>query len=302
MKHLKYILTMCSFLLMAIACTNSDEPTTEDAADNWVISRSTGSGDIRMVGTPKKGHGTAFDKTLSFDGNNRGTWSGGVPAWNVNEVFDLYAISPVDKPENDIVDARIAYQMQFWSDRVRSNDPQKENRPTEFALKHLHGQLKVHIDIHELDTEEHLPLEVKIRLYTKGRINYPNEKLETNGNLETVELTGWKHDNWEVGTTGNEVDHKWVMEDPILVIPQTLVSDGQPVVTFHIEDKNYGTANYEFTPGAALELLPGKLTHLYLGVAYNHEEEEVEPTITVKGITVTDWVEGEVTNGTATPK
>ena len=307
MKYLKYILTMCGFVLMATACTDQDEPAVEQPADNWVISRTAGSGDIRMVGTPKKGDGTAFDKNIIFDDNGNGKWADGQgPVWEEGQVFDLYAMAPVGKPADDVVDASVAYQMQYWSDRMRSSDPKKENRPTEFSLKHLHGQLKVHVNVHELDTEEHEPMDVKIRLYQQGRINYPNEKLEPTGSLDWITLTGWVHEsNWTAGTTGQEIDHEWVMKDPVLIIPQSLVLDGEPVVTFYIEDDNYGTAQYEFIPSTPMVLEAGKLTHLYLGVTYKEPEQEpekVEPVITVLGITVTDWETGEVTIGTATPQ
>lgn len=313
MKHLKYILTMCGYLLMAVACTDREEPVV-NPTDGWVISRTAGSGDIRMVGTPKKKGGEPFDKNIIFDDQGNGKWADGQgPTWEEGQVFDLYAIYPVDKPENDIVDASVAYQMQYWSDRMRSSDPNKENRPTEFKLKHLHGQLKVHISVHELSNEEHEPKDVKIRLYQQGRINYPNEKLEPTGILDWTSLTGWQHeDDWSVGNTETEVDHTWVMEKPILIIPQDLILDAKPVVTFHLEDPKYGTAKYEFIPSTPMQLEAGKLTHLYLGITFTKqepeedeeeggEEEAVNPVITVEGITVTDWESGEMTNGTATP-
>lgn len=307
MKCLKYILTMCGFVLMTTACTDQDAPALNQPADNWVISRTAGSGDIRLVGTPKKGDGTAFDKNIIFDDKGNGKWADGWgPVWEEGQVFDLYAMSPVTKPVDDVVDASVPYQIKFWSDRMRSSDPKKENRPIEFSLKHLHGQLKVHVDVHELDTEAHEPKDVKIRLYQRGRINYPNEKLEPVDSLEWITLTDWVHEgNWTTGTTGQEVDHKWVMKEPVLIIPQNLAQDGKPVVTFHIEDETYGTAHYEFIPTTPMVLEVGKLTHLYLGVVYKepeHEPEKVEPVITVQGITVSDWEEGEVTNGTATPQ
>ena len=305
MKCLKYILTMCGFLLMATACTDQDEPVVDQPADSWVMSRSTGSGPIRMVGTPKKGGGTPFDKIIVFGADGTGRWEAGAkPEWNEGQVFDLYAISPVTPPANDIVDASEAYQMQYWSDRMRSSDPQKENRPQTFHLKHLHGQLKVHISIHEYSNEEHEPDEVKIRLYKQGRINYPNEMLEPVGDWGWISLTGWKHEgDWSVDASETETDHLWVMEKPVLIIPQDFALDGQPVVTFQLEDPIYGTSKYEFIPDTPMKLEVGKLTNLYLGVTFikPESEEPVEPVITIERITVTDWETGVETDGTATP-
>ena len=314
MKYLKYILTMCGFLLMAAACTDQDVPAVDQPTDSWVMSRTAGSGEIRMVGTPKKKGGTPFDEVLEFNNQGNGHWADGQgPVWEEGQVFDLYAISPVTDPTDDVVDASVAYQMQFWSDRMRSSDSKKENRPTKFNLKHLHGQLKVHIAVHESSNEEHMPQEVKIRLYQQGRINYPNEKLEPAGDLGWIALTGWQHDgSWSVGTTETaEEDHPWVMKDPILIIPQDLVLDGKPIVTFQLEDQKYGTAKYEFIPSTPMKLKAGKLTHLYLGITFTKQEpddeeeggeETLNPVITVEGITVTEWeTAGEPTNGTATP-
>ena len=302
MKNMKYILAMCGLLFTMAACTDNHEPGIDQPADNWVMSRSNGStiDEIRMVGIPKQGGGTAFDKTISFGSpTETGTWNGGAPTWNSDEVFDLYAIWPVTKPANDIVDTSVAYQMQYWADCTKNPD----TRPTSYLLKHLHGMLKVHIDIHEMDTEDHEPQNVQIRLYQKGHINYPNEHLEPNGDLQWVNLTGWMHDQWELEDIGHEVDHKWVMEESIIIIPQELAMDGKPVVSFYLEDPHYGTAHCEYTPDVPMVLLPGKLTHLYIGVDYTHNEEDEEPVLTVTGFSVkiTDWVaDEEPTNGNAT--
>ena len=93
------------------------------------------------------------------------------------------------------------------------------------------------------------------------------------------------------------------MDNPITIIPQTMEA-GKLAVTFNVNDPYYGNAHYEYTPDVPLVFAAGKTTHLYLGVVYEHtDDEEEEPTLNIVEctVTVTDWINDDTpTDGNAT--
>lgn len=299
MKRMKYIIAMCGLLLTAAACTDN---TPDQPAEEWVISRTAGSSidNLRMVGKHKQGSEKDFDKKITFstaEGAATGTWENNqAPTWNNGDVFDLIAIHPAGNglPENGIIKADQDWQMQYWSDRNH------QNRPTDFALTHLLGQLKVHVTVEELMTEYHVPKDVKIKLCQTGTIDYAHAKVDAiPSDTAWVAVGEFTFD--EAPSTQAEGDqvakHRWTMTgDAIRIIPQTLKAD-ELSATLWVEDPQYGNAHYEFFPPADIRLPAGKLTHLYLGITYEHEAEK--PTVTFS-VTVTDWAEGATINGEAT--
>lgn len=296
MKKMKYIIAMCGLLLTAAACTDNT-PDQPQPAEDWVISRSTGSSieNLRMVGKHKQGSGTNFDKKITFE-STTGTWENGqAPTWGNDDVFDLIAIHPAGNglPNGDIIGTDQDWQMQYWADRNQSN------RPGSFELTHLLGQLKVHVTVEELKSEHHEPKDVKIKLCQTGKIDYAHAKVDAiPSDTAWVEVGDF---TFEQGTstqaeTEQVEKHRWTMTDPIRVIPQTLKAD-ELSATLWVEDATYGNVHYEFFPPADIQLPAGKLIHLYLGIAYEHEA--AKPTVTFS-VTVTDWAEGATFNGEAT--
>ena len=308
MKIKKYIIALSGLLLMTTACSDNESPDREMAADNWVLSRAADS-DIEslvMVGKHQTNSAKDFAKKLTFTNGSTGAWEGGkAPEWIEGDVYDLIAFYPADSYSADgKVDDQVACQMQYWSDRVKGGS--KENRPTKFVLKHLMGQLMVHVTVKELTTEHHEPQDMEISLYTEGVVSFANEHVIPSGKKSWKSLAGFFHE--EIDSDAKPVEgeigtHKWVMDNPITIIPQTMEA-GKLAVTFNVNDPYYGNAHYEYTPDVPLVFAAGKTTHLYLGVVYEHtDDEEEEPTLNIVEctVTVTDWINDDTpTDGNAT--
>lgn len=309
MKQLKYIIAMCGLLLTVAACTDQHTPEVGQTgeADNWVLSRSAESNipDIRMTGK-STGKGKDFSQKITFGTGGEGTWDEN-PEWNDGDIFDLIAFYPAGEgmPENDIIssDAQMAYQMQYWAECT------KTNRPNTFQLKHLMGQLKVHVTIEELKEEHHEPLDVNIMLCKQATVNYRNGKAEAiAGSADWVQVAGFVREqvsqDGAAAQSGEAEQHKWVMENAVYIIPQTIPADRLGAI-FWVKDPVYGDAHYEFYPPAPITLAAGKITHLYLGVVYSHENGEDDPSTPAFNVVdfevkVTDWAEGTDNSGNAT--
>ena len=304
MKNLKYIIAMCG-LLTVVACTNREnEPAADLSADNWVMSRSADDAaieDLRMTGK-STGKGKDFSQKITFDTNGNGTWDQ-KPVWDEGDIFDLIVFYPAGTELPTEIGTDAEYQMQYWPEK------NKANRPTTFKLKHLLGQLVVHITVEELHEEHHMPRNVELMLCQRATVNYRNEKAEAiASSAKWQEVTGFKQEQITSDAHDGEMElYKWVMETPVYVIPQTIPADLLGA-SFWVDDPSFGEAHYEFFPPAPITLAAGKITHLYLGVKYKHEEDEGEggdggdtPTFTVTGfeVKVTDWVEGTTNNGNA---
>ena len=309
MKIMKSLMALCSLLLLITACTKGSSDANElNQPDTWVLSRSTDSSieSMLMVGKHKSDQNKDFYKKLTFNGT-KGEWVNGSPDWQEGDIYDLIALSPAtdDLPENDIIDASVPYQIQYWADCIKGDG--KENRPTTFLLKHLLGQLVVHVTIHELSSEDHEPKDMQIMFHEEGKIDYAAENITAVGERKWMKLKGFVHEKIDEDAEpvepdeAGEIDHKWVMEQFVYIIPQTLPAN-KLAVTFYVDDPIYGKAQYEFLPDEELVFEAGKVTHLYLGVVYEHDDE---PTYTLVdfSVKVTDWVEDDApTSGTATPQ
>ena len=306
MKNKKYIIALSGLLLMAAACTDNESPEREMQTDNWVFSRAENGkiDNLLIVGKHLDNAEKDFQKKLTFDANGNGQWEGGSsPTWADGDMYDLIAFYPADKYTADgKVNDQTACQMQYWEDRVKSGT--QDNRPTTFTLEHLMGQLLVHVTVKELATEHHEPKDMEISLYTEGVVNFLNKHVTPTGRKSWKSLVGFFHEEIDPDAVkpveGEMGTHKWVMDFPITIIPQTMEA-GQLAVTFNVDDPYYGNAHYEFTPDVPLVFAAGKLTHLYLGVVYEHLEEVPVINVVDCKVTVTDWIpDSNPTAGDAT--
>ena len=309
MKTMKYIITLCSWLPLAVACTDSHSPVEEQPqANEWHFSRtaegSTDAFSLKMKGFKVVGSGENIDKTLKFEsGSTEGTWEGGAPAWNTDATYHLLAYHPaVDGFPEDNADLdtsneneTTAWMMQYWPERTTSN------RPNSFQLQHLFGQLLVHIAIEGLPAGN-IPTG-DIYLKTKGKVHYHNASLEPIGTPEARSLGEFEYVS---------SDNQWVMKEPIFIVPQTLL-EKQLAIRIEVGE---GTAKqvFDYTPDFKIALNHGVLTHLYLGVKYekpndggnsgtpgnpNPETPAAPVIIQNLTVTVTQWDNDDSFNGTA---
>lgn len=295
-------MTLVGTVMLFSACADRYTPEMEQPklTDDWVLSRSTESTieSMSMHGRHIEGNGKDFDKKINFDANDKGSWEDGCPTWNDGAVFDLIAFYPATTALPDTIDAECEYQMQYWPQQG------KLNRPTNFKLKHLLGQLVVHVTVEELQEEHHEPLDVELMLCQRAVLNFSNQKaIAVPESAEWKEVSGFKRE--EVNQDGTAVQsggtgqHKWVMQEAVYVIPQTIPA-GILGAKFWVKDTEYGDAHYEFFPPTGIELKAGKMNHVYLGVVYKHEageegDETPQPTVTVVdfSVKVTDWEQND---------
>ena len=143
------------------------------------------------------------------------------------------------------------------------------------------AKLKVHIRINNNPNHDK-PLNTQMALHTQAEIDYPSKGLKN--------LSGRSNYNVPLGSFAeDENTDNWVSEE-LLILPQTL-EKGRKCLRFTVSGGN----EYTFTPKEDLVLQPGKVNHLYLGIAFeNHELILIE-----NGTSITDWSNGDSNNGEA---
>ena len=266
-------------MLLLMSCQSSDDGMQE----TWdvAVSRATTNGENILVIGKKNGseqlRGILIPSTIP---NTTAQWQGSTPTWPSNDELDMFVISPV--PENEVLLQSInVNDEKIWMvDYLPS-----VYKPAKFSLVHLMGKLKVHVRISN-NSNHKKPLNLKMALHTNADIDYPNKALKN--------LSGRIYGNYNVpfdnfieDTTGES--ENWVSEE-ILILPQTLVT-GMKCLKFSVS----GGKEYTFTPDSDLELLPGKVNHLYLGVAF----ENLEAILFGNGTSITDWNDGGSNSGNA---
>ena len=261
-------------MLLLISCQNED-----GMQETWdiAVSRATTNGENILVVGKKNGseqlRGILIPSTSE---NTLAQWQGSTPSWPGNDNMEMFVISPVptngDLPQTvNVSDGKI-----WMVDYLPST-----YKPTKFTLKHLMARLKVHIRISNNPNHEK-PLNTQMALHTAADIDYPNKALKN--------LSGRSSYNVSLGSfTEDDIDN-WV-SDEILILPQTLAV-GRTCLHFTVSNGN----EYTFTPNENLELLPGKINHLYLGVAF----ENLELILIGNGTYITDWNDGSSNSGEAT--
>ena len=266
-------------MLLLMSCQSSDDGMQE----TWdvAVSRATTNGENILVVGKKNGseqlRGILIPSTTE---NSLAQWQGTKPSWPGNDNLDMFVISPVpsDKalPQSiNVNDGKI-----WMVDYLPS-----VYKPAKFSLVHLMAKLKIHVRISN-NTNHQKPLNLKMALHTNADIDYPNKNLKN--------LTGRSYTDYNVSfgnftedTTGDT--DNWVSGE-VLILPQTLVA-GNKCLHFSISSGK----EYTFTPESDLELLPGKVNHLYLGVAF----ENLEAILIGNGTGITDWNDGGSNNGNA---
>ena len=144
-----------------------------------------------------------------------------------------------------------------------------------FAMKHLMGQLQVHIKI--AGNTNTAPTDATITLYKCKSITYAATSTVTpytraDAGTAISESFGLGDFTRVTDESGNYVN------DSQVIIPQTLAKDVE-CLSFKI-----GEAQYTFTPEKDIVMAAGKKTHLYLGVAYDNKVISVGD-----GVSVEDW-------------
>lgn len=271
----KYGLLTIMFLLL-VACNN--EEVIQQETWNVVLSRTATNGqNVRIIG--KKNGNQRLTGTLIPSSIEGGTaeWKGTKPDWPEDEQLDVYLISP--EHTGDVPTTVNAQDGKTWMIDYLPN----VHKPNQFTLTHLMAKLKVHIRISN-DTQHQQPRNVNMTLYTEATIDYPNKKLKDFGGKsdKNVSLGNFSKDNDAEESTDN-----WVCNE-ILIIPQTL-EKGNVCLTF--TDSN--GKEYTFTPEKDLMLLPGKVSHLFLGFAMD------QLVFLGDGITITPWISETTNNGNA---
>ena len=276
MKRIGIVVGLLMFLF--ISCDNN-----EDMQDTWnvAVSRATTNGENILVVGKKNGNeqlrGILIPSTTP---NTTAQWQGSTPIWPNNDELDMFVISPI--PENADLPLTInVNDGKIWMvDYLPS-----VYKPAKFSLVHLMAKLKIHVRISN-NTNHQKPLNLKMALHTNAEIDYPNKALKN--------LTGRSYTNYNVSfgsfteDTTSDTDN-WVSGE-VLILPQTLVA-GNKCLHFSISSGK----EYTFTPESDLELLPGKVNHLYLGVAF----ENLEAILIGNGTGITDWNDGGSNNGNA---
>ena len=253
--------------LLLIACNN--EEVIQQETWDVVLSRTATNGQhVKVVG--KKNSTKKLDGVLipSSSENEAAQWKGEKPSWPENENLEMFVISPI--PEgNEIPQSVHVNDGQTWMiDYLPSC-----YKPNQFTLTHLMAKLKVHIRISN-DENHQQPKNVKMTLYTEAEIDYSGKKLKNHSgkNEKNVSLGDFsKDDNAEEGSDN------WTCND-ILIIPQIL-EKGKVCLIF--TDSN--GKEYTFTPEKDLTLLPGKVSHLFLGIAMD------QLIFIGDGIAITPW-------------
>lgn len=265
------------FLLLA-ACENLEVEAPQQEAWNVTLSRSVTNGEyVWVVG--KKDNVTQFCGILipSTVEGETAQWQGNKPVWPINEELDLFVISPVPY-DNEIPQKVNVNDNKTWMVEYLPST----YKPKQFTLTHLMGKLKVHIRISN-DTDHQQPQQVQMTLHTEADIDYPNKALKN--------LSGKSNRNISLGNFSKETEDgqadNWVSQE-ILILPQTL-KKGEKCLSFTDNNGN----EYSFTPDKDLILLPGKVSHLYLGFAMN------QLIFLGNEISITPWITEESNKGNA---
>lgn len=263
--------------LLLIACNN--EEVIQQETWDVVLSRTATNGQhVKVIG--KKDGTKILDGILipSSSENETALWQDTPPSWPGNDYLEMYVISPVPE-DGDIPQIVDVNEGKTWMiDFLPSC-----HKPNQFTLTHLMAKLKVHIRINN-DENHQQPKNVKMTLFTEAEIDYSGKKLKNHSgkNDKNVPLGDFsKDDNTEEGSDN------WICND-ILIIPQTL-EKGKVCLVF--TDSN--GKEYTFTPEKDLILLPGKVSHLFLGIAVN------QLIFLSDGVAITPWVSETSNSGYA---
>ena len=262
-------------ILLLMSCQNSDDGMQE----TWdvAVSRATTNGENILVVGKKNGseqlRGILIPSTTE---NALAQWQGTKPSWPGSDNLDMYVVSPV--PDDGKLPGSInVNDGKIWMVDYLSST----YKPSKFTLEHLMAKLKVHIRINN-NLNHKRPLNTQMALHTQADIDYSNKELKN--------LSGRSRYNVSLGsfTEDGETDN-WV-SDELLILPQTL-ERGKKCLRFTVS----GGDEYTFSPEDNLLLRPGKINHLYLGVAF----ENLDLILIGNGTTITDWSNGGSNNGEA---
>ena len=262
-------------MLLLMSCQSSDDGMQE----TWdvAVSRATTNGENILVVGKKNGseqlRGILIPSTTE---NSLAQWQGTKPSWPGNDNLDMFVISPVPS------DKALPQSINVNDGKIWMVDYQPSTyKPNKFTLEHLMAKLKVHIRINNNPNHKR-PLNTQMALHTEADIDYSNKGLKN--------LSGRSRYNVSLGsfTEDGETDN-WV-SDELLILPQTL-ERGKKCLRFTVSGGN----EYTFSPEEDLLLQPGKINHLYLGVAF----ENLDLILIGNGTTITDWSNGGSNNGEA---
>ena len=262
-------------MLLLMSCQSSDDGMQE----TWdvAVSRATTNGENILVVGKKNGseqlRGILIPSTTE---NSLAQWQGTKPSWPGNDNLDMFVVSPVPDdgklPKSISVSDGTIWMVDYLPSTYK---------PSKFTLEHLMAKLKVHIRISNNPNHKR-PLNTQMALHTQADIDYSNKGLKN--------LSGRSRYNVSLGrfTEDGETDN-WV-SDELLILPQTL-ERGKKCLRFTVSGGN----EYTFSPEEDLLLQPGKINHLYLGVAF----ENLDLILIGNGTTITDWSNGGSNNGEA---
>ena len=262
-------------ILLLMSCQNSDDGMQE----TWdvAVSRATTNGENILVVGKKNGseqlRGILIPSTSE---NSLAQWQGTKPSWPGSDNLDMFVVSPV--PD----DGKLPRSISVSDGTIWMVDYLPSTyKPSKFTLEHLMAKLKVHIRISNNPNHKR-PLNTQMALHTQADIDYSNKGLKN--------LSGRSRYNVSLGrfTEDGETDN-WV-SDELLILPQTL-ERGKKCLRFTVSGGN----EYTFSPEEDLLLQPGKINHLYLGVAF----ENLDLILIGNGTTITDWSNGGSNNGEA---
>ena len=262
-------------ILLLMSCQNSDDGMQE----TWdvAVSRATTNGENILVVGKKNGseqlRGILIPSTTE---NSLAQWQGTKPSWPGNDNLDMFVVSPV--PD----DGKLPRSINVNDGKIWMVDYLPSTyKPSKFTLEHLMAKLKVHIRINNNPNHKR-PLNTQMALHTEADVDYPNKGLKN--------LSGRSRYNVSLGSfmEDGETDN-WV-SDELLILPQTL-ERGKKCLRFTVSGGN----EYTFSPEEDLLLQPGKINHLYLGVAF----ENLDLILIGNGTSITDWSNGGSNNGEA---
>ena len=262
-------------ILLLMSCQNSDDGMQE----TWdvAVSRATTNGENILVVGKKNGseqlRGILIPSTSE---NSLAQWQGTKPSWPGSDNLDMFVVSPV--PD----DGKLPRSISVSDGTIWMVDYLPSTyKPNKFTLEHLMAKLKVHIRINNNPNHKR-PLNTQMALHTEADVDYPNKGLKN--------LSGRSRYNVSLGSfmEDGETDN-WV-SDELLILPQIL-ERGKKCLRFTVSGGN----EYTFSPEEDLLLQPGKINHLYLGVAF----ENLDLILIGNGTTITDWSNGGSNNGEA---
>ena len=279
-------MTVMAFLFILSGCGNDVAEAPQPAEEDWTptVTRTGGSGgegtfseDIRIsaVADLSKLSETAFSDIFLKTGN----WEeNGNHSWGSNKALHLIATSPTGYAETGIPTTVLNGDIKGPLMAGYRHEESKPSEKISFTMYHLMGKLQVHIKI--AGNADKAPENARLSLYKCKRIDYANiekPKVEAYSSTdaeasisEDLDLGSFGEDN--TAGSGNYVN------TPQVIIPQTL-KKGVKCLSFTI-----GNAIYTFTPENNIELKQGRLTHLYLGIAYDEKVIQIG-----NGVSVEDW-------------